>query len=461
MAHDAPTTPALIGEILIDRYRLDSEIGQGGMGVVYRAHDVKLHNRPCAVKVLTGLTGDPHAAERFSREARVIASLTSPNTVRVYDTGTLGDGRPFIAMELLAGASLDSVLKAEGALAPNRTLKIMEGILSALEEAHQAGIVHRDLKPANIFLVKDAAGREHPTVLDFGVAKDLGDSDSFDTGTGIVGTPSYMAPEQFTRKGLSPRTDLYAVGLILYEMLSGRPPFTPNDPVPDELLSMPSEFRLGWLQVNRRPRKLEGVSAPLWKIISSLLAKSPEARPASALATLSQLNALSEPVADQPQVLNSGTEWVGAVLPAPPRRPWLWILGLGGVLATVGGLVYALDGGSLREAPQRHHITGSGIGAPTPILAATPDASPSQPAGSPDAGAETTDADPPDAHIAEPAQPLVRGRRPRRGGQRRPTSRRRPTTVEPPRAIQPKKVGQPEKAAPIPDERPKKKGLFF
>lgn len=270
---------ALLGAIIGERYLLTGVVGEGGMGVVFRAEDTRLSHRPCAVKLLTGQSSDPDEAQRFERELHIISRLRSQNVVQVLDTGILPDGRRYIVMELLEGLPLSAMLARTGPLSPARAIHIAKGVLAGLSEAHEHGIVHRDLKPANIFVTRSRTGDEIAKVLDFGIAKDTlqGAEADLTSVNMLIGTPKYMAPEQFLKLPADPRTDLYAVGLLFYQMLSGQPPFHADMSIPEALLNMPDEFRIGWLHVNQAPAELT-LPAGLWAILARLLAKKPEAR---------------------------------------------------------------------------------------------------------------------------------------------------------------------------------------
>ena len=283
----------MLGTIIGERYKLVDIVGQGGMGIVYRAADTRLADRPCAIKLLSGTSMDPDEAIRFERELNIIARLRNPNVVQVIDTGSLPDNRRYIVMELLEGLPLSALIKSGGPLDAARAIKIGRGVLGALSEAHEFGVIHRDLKPANVFVTRSRSGNELAKVLDFGIAKEVGGSSTPDltAASMLIGTPKYMAPEQFLKKGADQRTDLYSVGLLLYQMLSGQPPFHAQSPVPESLLSMPEEFRVGWLHVNQMPTPLAIVPG-LWAIIERLLSKSPDDRFPDANSTIEALRAL-------------------------------------------------------------------------------------------------------------------------------------------------------------------------
>ncbi len=286
----SPAGDPLLGRTIGDRYRIESILGRGGMGAVYRAVDTRLHDRACAVKVLA-VAYDGRDVERFQREVRLVAGLSSPYTVRVYDVGDLPDSRPFLVMELLEGRSLSDLSKP---IQVEELLPVMHGILSSLVEAHAQGIVHRDLKPANILLVGGSAGLGLPKVLDFGIAKELRPSEEQLQTTALVGTPAYMSPEQIQRSAVDGRADLYALGVLLYELLAGESPFAKTDQVPDALTGLPSEYRLGWQHMYQEPEPISEISPELWTILARLLEKSPKDRYPNAEAVIEALEQLPE-----------------------------------------------------------------------------------------------------------------------------------------------------------------------
>src|SRR5690554_353745 len=214
-----------LGEVVDDVFRVESELGHGNFGAVYRVHDL-LEGRTLALKVLKPGPHDEHELrQRFEREARLIYSLHHPHVLRVYYYGQTASGLPYMAMEFLEGTDLRALLAHHGPLSPRLVKRIALETLSALEAAHELGIVHRDLKPANIFLVNDG-GNGHVKVLDFGFAKALDDggrvSDELTAAKTLVGTPAYMSPELVHKKNVGPQADIYALGLIMAEMLMGK-----------------------------------------------------------------------------------------------------------------------------------------------------------------------------------------------------------------------------------------------
>lgn len=228
----APTmaaTPAVgigVGVVVDNKYRVEQAIGQGGMGAVFRAWDLRLE-RPVAIKVMRAdLLGAPDSRVRFRRESQMVARLQHPAIVTVFDYGNLPDGAAFLVMEFVSGEDLRQLLRREGPLTLDRVVSLMDGIAGGVEAAHESGILHRDLKPENILLPKSGTG---PKVVDFGVAK-MTDSGTTEGGTitllgSIVGTPAYMAPEQLRGEPLDGRGDVYSLGVMGYEMLTGRLPY--------------------------------------------------------------------------------------------------------------------------------------------------------------------------------------------------------------------------------------------
>ncbi len=218
------------GTILGERYRIEAKIADGGFGVVYRATHLS-SGIEVALKLLhADLAGDSRIAERFRRESRGLARLRDPHTVVTYERGEFRDGAPYIAMELLHGQTLLERFRTRGPLLWNDVLALLRGACWSLDEAHAHGIVHRDLKPANLFL----ADHDQLKVLDFGVARFVVERSRADrseiTAVGqVIGTLDYMAPEQLDGVPCTPRSDIYALGVIAYEMICGRRPFPDAD----------------------------------------------------------------------------------------------------------------------------------------------------------------------------------------------------------------------------------------
>jgi len=220
-----PPQDALIGTVVDGRYRVEQQIGEGGMGVVYRATHVSL-NKALALKVLRGeMAKDAEVVQRFIQEAQAATSIGHENIIDISDFGRLPDGTVYFVMEFLNGQPLNDMIKRGGSIPLGDAVEIIRQIGGALGAAHQRGIVHRDLKPDNIYLVPRGEISNFVKVLDFGIAKVGGASNKI-TRTGMVfGTPHYMSPEQAAGQSVDARTDIYALGVIMYEMFTGHVPF--------------------------------------------------------------------------------------------------------------------------------------------------------------------------------------------------------------------------------------------
>jgi serine/threonine-protein kinase len=217
---------SMVGRVIGGNYKIEAMLGKGGMGAVYRARQLSL-DRQVAIKVLLApLAMEGEMIERFQREARSASNIGHPSIVQVIDLGYLDEGPPFIAMELLEGEDLRSKLYREGALPPSQAIPLILQVCDGLQAAHDKGIVHRDLKPDNLFLVYRQGKVPTVKLLDFGLSK-IKSADRKLTNTGaLLGTPNYMSPEQVkAERAVDSRTDVYAIGAILYEMLSGRPAY--------------------------------------------------------------------------------------------------------------------------------------------------------------------------------------------------------------------------------------------
>jgi serine/threonine protein kinase len=224
---------ALLGTILAGRYRIEELLGSGGMGAVYRAEHVHMR-KAVAVKVLhREMTAFPEVVARFEREAVAAGRIAHPHVVSASDFGQLDDGSFYLALEFVEGHSLSKLVDTEGALPPERALRIARQIAEALQAAHGVGIVHRDLKPDNVMLIVKDGDPDYVKVLDFGIAKikveDAGDQPALTQIGTVFGTPEYMSPEQARGEAVDARADVYTVGVILYEMLSGVSPFKDED----------------------------------------------------------------------------------------------------------------------------------------------------------------------------------------------------------------------------------------
>jgi len=305
-----------VGTILSGRYLIESPLGEGGMATVYRARHT-LVDRPMAVKIMNReLAGDAALRERFRREAKNAAALAHPNIIEIYDYGETDDGSAFLAMELLDGSVL-TVLIERGPMPPLQVAAIGLQIAQGLARAHDFNVIHRDLKPDNVFVCRRADQGLLVKLLDFGIARSMHDSRLTNAGE-IFGTPQYMAPERVTSIDAGPSADLYALGVILFEMLTGQLPFQAND-IPGYLIKhlqdappRPSEI------VPQCPRRLE-------ELILSLLAKRPEERPVDAHQVIKELSALApregRDSAVPPQPSSAGRQ-VAPTLPPTTLERW-------------------------------------------------------------------------------------------------------------------------------------------
>ncbi len=295
------TSPPALGSILRERYRLDSELGRGGMGIVYRATDLELH-REVAVKVLSASASTSDARQRLVREARAAAALNHPHIVAVHDVGEAG-GLPFLVMELVAGPRLSQARPTD----LSRVVEIATQICLALEHAHANSIVHRDLKPDNV-LLSGTGQTSNVKLADLGLALP-GYGARISRAGMIVGTAAYMAPEQALGLPVDGRADLYALGVVLYELTTGRIPFTGDDAL--TIVSQHVHAPVVPPRVLRPdlPRALESV-------ILRLLAKDPSQRFSSAAETRA---ALIQSLIDKDQVIDADSGSAVAILDALSR----------------------------------------------------------------------------------------------------------------------------------------------
>lgn len=278
----------LLGITIDDRYKVEALIGKGAVGSVYKARH-ELLGRDVALKVLHGYLGaDPESLVRFHREAKALSRLEHPHLLTLYDFGMTPDGQPYFVMDFLEGTTLAKLLEKEGRLDPERAVAILAQVADALSEAHRKGIVHRDLKPANIVLIERDSTREFVKLVDFSIAKmsDGGTSDMVQlTVDGIIcGSPAYMSPEQCRGGDVDQRSDIYSMGVLLFETLTGQRPFTAKDLV-----------SLMYLHVNDHPPQLSDVDTSLTfpqdleDMVKRALSKEPDKRQSSVEEFMSEL----------------------------------------------------------------------------------------------------------------------------------------------------------------------------
>lgn len=287
--------PQILRGRVVDEYVFEELLGLGATGCVYLGHR-KGDEIPCAIKLLfREMAADESLTERFRREAEAVGAMDHPNVVKILGHGTTPAGTVFLAMEFLEGKTLKEVLEQEAPLGAVRAGRIAEQMASGLGEAHRLGFVHRDLKPGNIMLVPDEFGRDQVKLLDFGIVASLKEreSDQRLTKTGyIVGTPTYMAPEQIDPKAVGPQVDVYAMGVMIYEMLSGHPPF--HGTLEQILVA----------KMTHDPEPIDG-GGELGELALRFLEKDPEKRPQTALQVSAQLGRLSL-LSEDPATVRAG-----------------------------------------------------------------------------------------------------------------------------------------------------------
>lgn len=290
----------LIGQRVGD-YVILEQVGSGGMGVVYAGMQ-PIISKPVAIKVLRPeLARDPAQAERLFSEARAVAQIRHRGIIDIFTLGQLADGRHYLVMEMLNGESLHALLARRKSLPPTEALLIVGEILAALGAAHDAGIIHRDLKPTNIFLVTESDGATYAKLLDFGLAKQSSSEggETPQTRTDVfVGTPEYIAPEQARGASVGPFTDLYAAGVVLFELLTGRLPFVAQSPIELVVQHLESPAPLPSVFVGGIPPSLD-------ELCRRMLAKEPSARPASAEEVRAEIVRIVRVVADERDVEGS------------------------------------------------------------------------------------------------------------------------------------------------------------
>lgn len=333
-----------IGSVLAQRFRLDAVIGQGAMGTVYRAHDAAL-GHAVAVKVMhTQFLDDPTIVARFDREAISGSRLDHPNCARVLAAGTTASGQKFLVMPLYDGVELRKLIGR--GMAVDACLDIVGQVLGGLAHAHARGFIHRDVKPENVLIVHESSGARIAKLVDFGLVKGVsipGSAKPLTQVGRVFGTPWYMSPEQAAGQDIDVRTDLYAVGAMMFEMLTGQVPFD------GESLTLVLHKQM-FAEVPALP---SWVPAPLVAFVRGLLAKEPSARPSSASEAATRLRSIAERMASLPTVAPArelaapdvAVAQLGAHEARPTsmlqrRSPLGWLVG--GVAAAAAALVLAI-----------------------------------------------------------------------------------------------------------------------
>jgi serine/threonine protein kinase len=311
---------SLLGAVVDDRYEVLAVIGEGGMGRVYRARHRRL-GRSFALKALRAdLARDSALTERFIQEARAAAAVTHPNVVQINDFGTLSTGQPYFVMELLEGRTLTRILREEGPLAPGRSVAIARQIAEALAAAHATGVIHRDLKPDNIILIRPSGAHTTVKVLDFGLAKVAASSRLTRPGV-VFGTPHYMSPEQAAGESFDHRVDIYALGIVMFEMVTGRVPFEA-----DTYMGVLSKHMYAAPPKPNEYHAPAGGLSGFEEIIEGCLAKAPSERWPSMTDLARRLNTLasSQPVQNLSKAPPSPTRAQSEDLPKLPKATALY-----------------------------------------------------------------------------------------------------------------------------------------
>ncbi|HEY6104373.1 MAG TPA: serine/threonine-protein kinase [Anaeromyxobacteraceae bacterium] len=289
-------THSLVGQVIADRYRLITLLGEGGMGAVYKAEHIRM-GKALAVKVLRGaFASEDGTVARFRAEAQIVSRLSHPHTIAVFDFGEMGGGEGgfYLAMEYVPGKDLATALREQRQLPESRAVSVGSQLLGSLAEAHDAGIVHRDVKPGNVMLMETRQGGDFVKVLDFGIAKlrDQSGASTSETSAGaIVGTPNYLSPEQARGEPLDARSDLYSVGALLYELVSGHPPFV-----------APNPMAVVSAHLTDRPRPLAQEAPGVSPGFAAVVHKALEKRPQDRFQSADEMRAALLGVGDLPRV---------------------------------------------------------------------------------------------------------------------------------------------------------------
>ena len=326
----------LVGTVVADRYHVLRLLGEGGMGKVYLAEHVKM-GRKSALKVLRpAALRDADAVSRFNREASNASRISHPNVAAVYDFGETGDGIIYLAMEFVDGVSLTALVEASGALAPKRAAAIARQAAEGLAAAHELGIVHRDLKPENLMIAKTRDGADLVKIVDFGIAKTAGVDAQKVTKTGLViGTPDYMSPEQLSGDPIDSRSDIYSLGIVAFNMLTGKLPF-PGDSSQESMV----------MRLTDRPKRLGEMlpevdwPADLQAAVDKALARNVSDRYQGAVEFARDFSAAAERMGDRAPTAKEGRLSTVAVpetrvaAPQPRKRAVSVAIG-GGIVALV------------------------------------------------------------------------------------------------------------------------------
>ena len=351
----------LLGQTIDQRYRVEALLGEGGMGLVYRVTHTRL-NKPLAIKVLRREnTGDPEVLARFRREAESASAIGNQHIIDINDFGELSDGSTYFVMECLDGLDLIDAIDVAQRMPEERAIHIAVQVCRALGAAHDAGIVHRDLKPENVFLIRRNDTDDFVKVLDFGIAKVANGPKRLTRDGEVLGTPHYMSPEQCEGDGVDHRTDIYALGVLLYEMVTGHVPHDADtmmgiltkqmyeDPIPPKV-------------------RVPQVSEQLEHLIMRCLEKKPEQR----YQTMHAIEADLQRVHTGQQPVGPDTVTLTPTRPPPPERARVSPVYLGGLGMAVLALVGTLAMGVYTD--RRADTDGTGLSAPEATVTSPPPA---------------------------------------------------------------------------------------
>jgi serine/threonine-protein kinase len=409
----------LVGRVIADRYLILARLGEGGMGRVYLAEHVKM-NRQCAIKVMNpSLVSDSESSQRFAREASNAARILHPNVAAVFDYGE-ADKVVYLVMEYVDGESLSSILQKDGALDPRRAIDLARQVADGLHAAHELGIVHRDLKPDNVIVTRNRAGKEIAKVVDFGIAKAMNDSkeDALTKSGLVIGTPEYMSPEQLLGDPVDARTDVYALGCILFQSLTGNAAFAAD--------TREQMIRRRLHEPAPHIRDLiPALPARLDTLIVHMLARSPGDRVASAAEARDQLDpaltlsgwdprTMTQGVGDSGDATSimpaavitapSDTQVSGAARPAKKGGRGMLVGSLIGVVAVAAAVVFLVNqpNGKAPIAPAPTPVQTDSAHAAPPVAATNPDTS-----GAPAGRGVLTTPKPVDSTPVKPSKPAL------------------------------------------------------
>jgi predicted Ser/Thr protein kinase len=406
----------LVGRVIADRYLILARLGEGGMGRVYLAEHVKM-NRQCAIKVMNpSLVSDSESSQRFAREASNAARILHPNVAAVFDYGE-ADKVVYLVMEYVDGESLSSILQKDGALDPRRAIDLARQVADGLHAAHELGIVHRDLKPDNVIVTRNRAGKEIAKVVDFGIAKAMNDSkeDALTKSGLVIGTPEYMSPEQLLGDPVDARTDVYALGCILFQSLTGNAAFAAD--------TREQMIRRRLHEPAPHIRDLiPALPARLDTLIVHMLARSPGDRVATAADARDQLDPALTLSGWDPRTMTQGvgdsgdatsimpaavitaptdTQVGGAAQPAKKGGRGMLVGSLIGVVAVAAAVVFLVNRPPVKpSAPPTTPVQTDTARAAPPVAATNPDTT-----GSPAGRGVLTTPKPVDSTPVKPSKP--------------------------------------------------------